>query len=106
VALQPEVVAYASPLKLFEYLALGRAIVAPASANIKEILRHEHNALLFDPKDRTGFYTAVRRICDDASLRARIAAEASRTIEALGLTWKNNATRVTNLFIQLGVKAG
>lgn len=106
VALQPEVVAYASPLKLFEYLALGRAIVAPASANIKEILVHEHNALLFDPKDRAGFSAAVRRVCDDASLRARIAVEARRTIDALGLTWKNNATRVTNLFIQLGVKVG
>ena len=32
VALQPNVVAYASPLKLFEYLALGHAIVAPATA--------------------------------------------------------------------------
>ncbi len=31
IALQPSVVPYASPLKLFEYLAMGRAIVAPAS---------------------------------------------------------------------------
>ena len=101
VALQPEVVAYASPLKLFEYLALGRAIVAPATANIKEILVHEQNALLFDPKDPVGFYTAVRRLCEDAPLRARIATAARSTIAKLGLTWTNNAIRVTQLFSQL-----
>ncbi len=49
IALQPAVVAYASPLKLFEYLALGKAIVAPGQPNIREILTHEKNALLFDP---------------------------------------------------------
>ena len=38
IALQPAVVAYASPLKLFEYLALGKAIVGPAQPNIEEIL--------------------------------------------------------------------
>ena len=38
VALVPDVVPYASPLKLFEYMGLGRAIVAPARPNLLEIL--------------------------------------------------------------------
>ena len=38
IALQPRVVDYASPLKIFEYMAAGRAIVAPDQANIREIL--------------------------------------------------------------------
>jgi glycosyltransferase involved in cell wall biosynthesis len=38
IALQPAVVAYASPLKLFEYLALAKAIVAPRQPNIEEVL--------------------------------------------------------------------
>ncbi len=42
---------YASPLKLFEYLALGRAIVAPDQPNIREVLDDGVNALLFDPDD-------------------------------------------------------
>ena len=50
IALQPGVVPYASPLKLFEYMALGSAIVAPASANIQEILTHGKNGLSFLPK--------------------------------------------------------
>ena len=38
IALQPAANPYASPLKLFEYLALGRAIVAPDQPNIREVL--------------------------------------------------------------------
>lgn len=38
IALQPAVTPYASPLKLFEYMALGKAIIAPDQENIREIL--------------------------------------------------------------------
>ena len=48
IALQPAVVAYASPLKLFEYLALGKAVIAPRQPNIEEILCDGENAVLFD----------------------------------------------------------
>ena len=51
IALQPEATEYASPLKLFEYMALGRAIVAPDSENIGEILENGIDALLFGRGD-------------------------------------------------------
>lgn len=47
IALQPEVTSYASPLKLFEYMAMARAIVAPASENILEVLEDGTDSLLF-----------------------------------------------------------
>ena len=47
VALQTAAVPYASPLKLFEYMALGRAIIAPDQPNIREVLVHGKSALLF-----------------------------------------------------------
>jgi glycosyltransferase involved in cell wall biosynthesis len=105
VALQPEVVEYASPLKLFEYLALGRAIVAPASRNIQEILTDGDNAVLFRPADQNDFRAAVDRVCRDAALRTRLASAASATIAGRGLTWNNNAIRVTDLFRRLGAGA-
>jgi len=98
IALQPAVVAYASPLKLFEYLALGKAIVGPAQPNIEEILRQDHNAVLFDPADPDGLAHAVSRLCEDAALRARVAANAQRTIADLELTWGQNASKVIRLF--------
>lgn len=98
VALQPDVVEYASPLKLFEYLAMGRAIVAPATPNIREILDDGENAVLFDVESAEQFTAAVQRVCADAALRARLGAAARRTIEQRGLTWTRNAQRVTQLF--------
>lgn len=101
IALQPAVVEYASPLKLFEYMALGRPIVAPAQPNIMEILTDGDNALLFDPRDPRSLGKAVERLCRDAGLRQRIGEAARRTIQSRRLTWADNATRVTELFAAL-----
>lgn len=101
IALQPAVVAYASPLKLFEYLALGKAIVGPAQPNIEEILRQDHNAVLFDPANPEGLAHAVSRLCEDTTLRTRVAENAHRTIEDMQLTWGANARKVVSLFGEL-----
>jgi glycosyltransferase involved in cell wall biosynthesis len=104
IALQPAVVAYASPLKLFEYLMLGRAIVAPAQPNIMEILRDGDNAVLFDPDQPDGLAAAIERVSRDAGLRQRIAAGARASIDKQGLTWHCNAERVSLLFSELLAK--
>ena len=69
VALQTASVAYASPLKLFEYMALGRAIIAPDQPNLREILTDDVNALLFTPGEREPFMDALIRLCQDEHLR-------------------------------------
>jgi glycosyltransferase involved in cell wall biosynthesis len=104
IALQPSVVPYASPLKLFEYMALGCAIVAPCMPNLREVLSDDENALLFDPEITTSFSRAVYRLLLDADLRTRIGAAAARTIVDKKLTWKNNAQRVLTLFERLRIK--
>jgi glycosyltransferase involved in cell wall biosynthesis len=103
VALQPAVVPYASPLKLFEYLAQGAAIVAPDQANIREILTHEVDAILFDPEESGALSDAIERVCSNDRLRARLGSAALRVIETKGLTWDRNAERVVELFRRLGV---
>ncbi len=97
VALQPAVTSYASPLKLFEYMALGRAIVAPDMRNIKEILTDGADSLLFDPETETGFREAIERVCSDHDLRERIGKAARTAITEKALTWENNAKRIEAL---------
>ena len=97
VALQPAVVDYASPLKLFEYLALGLPIIAPDSPNIREVLDDGENAALFRNGDGESFISCLTRVCDDAELRARLARGARDSIESQGLTWRRNAERVQDL---------
>lgn len=97
VALQPHVVAYASPLKMLEYMALARAIVAPATDNIRELLRHEESALLVAPDDRAAYAAAVARLAHNSALRARLGAAARATVLARELTWRHNARTVVDL---------
>jgi glycosyltransferase involved in cell wall biosynthesis len=104
IALQPAVVDYASPLKLFEYMALGRPVVAPAQPNIMEVLTDGEDSLLFDPQDPRGLGSAIERLWQDAGLRQRIGEAARRTIESRRLTWADNAERVTELFSGLAAK--
>jgi glycosyltransferase involved in cell wall biosynthesis len=88
---------YSSPLKLFEYLQLGRAIVAPDAENIREVLTNGKDALLFDPATDGALEAALFRLCVDPSLRARLGEAARQTIVKRSLTWSRNAQRVLTI---------
>ena len=97
IALQIASVSYASPLKLFEYMALGRAIVAPDQPNIREILADGESALLFAPEDKAAFAQALTTLAADGSLRERLGREARQTILDHPFTWESNARRVAEI---------
>jgi glycosyltransferase involved in cell wall biosynthesis len=101
IALQTALVPYASPLCLFEYLALSKAIVAPDQPNHHEILTHGVNALLYDPQDPRGIEKALERLATDQHLRFRVAEAAHQVIGDKGLTWRQHATKVANLFSEI-----
>jgi glycosyltransferase involved in cell wall biosynthesis len=97
VALQPEVTSYASPLKLFEYMALRRAIVAPDAPNIREILTHQQDSLLFEPNSPTSLGDAIRALVRDGALRARLGQGALEKIRRDDISWARNARRAMAL---------
>ena len=95
IALQPKVVPYASPLKIFDYMAAGRAIVAPDQPNIREILENGRTALLFDPADPGALWPAVQRLAADPALRLKSGTAARAELVARDYTWSGNAHRIT-----------
>ncbi len=97
IAVIPGLTPYASPLKLFEYLQLGRAVVAPDLDAIREILTDGQDALLFDPAAEHGLEAALLRLCEDAPLRARLGRAGPDTIRSRSLTWARNAERIAAL---------
>jgi glycosyltransferase involved in cell wall biosynthesis len=106
IALQPRVVEYASPLKIFDYMAAGRAIVAPDQPNIREILAHERTALLFDPARPGAMWNAVARLLADPALRSRLGAAARAELEARDFTWRGNAARIVRWAEEKAFPAG
>lgn len=101
VALQPAVVPYASPLKLFEYMAMGRAIVAPSTENIREVLADGRDAVLFDAAGKGAFETALRSLIDSPEARARLGSAARETLTREDYTWAGNAQRVERIAARL-----
>ncbi len=97
IALQPDVVSYASPLKIFEYLALGHAIVAPDSENIREILGDKVNALLFNTEVNGSFNDSIECLADNDNLRLSLGTAAKDLITEKGYTWIENAKKVERL---------
>ena len=94
IALQPSAVEYASPLKAFDYMAAGRAIVAPDQPNIREILEADRTALLFPPGDAGVMWQAIVRLAENPELRARLGDAARQEILARDYTWPANARRI------------
>jgi glycosyltransferase involved in cell wall biosynthesis len=98
IALQPAVTAYASPLKIIEYMAAGCAIVAPDMPNIRELLDDGQTAVLFDPENPQAMARAIEKLIGDATLRRRLGDGAREAMTRRRLTWDGNAERTVALF--------
>jgi glycosyltransferase involved in cell wall biosynthesis len=81
-----------SPLKMFEYLAARRPIVATDFPAIREILHDTANAVLVAPDSAHTLADGIRRILHDPDAANRMAAQARQDVEAY--TWERRARKV------------
>jgi glycosyltransferase involved in cell wall biosynthesis len=88
--------AFTSPLKLFEYMAAGRPIIASDLPSIREVLADGHNALLVAAGNPQAITAAVRQLAGDPALGARLAAQALEDVREY--TWDKRAARLTAHF--------
>jgi len=86
---------YTSPLKLFEYMAAGRPIVASDLPAIREVLTDGENACLVAPGDEHALAAGIRRVLDDPALADRLARRASEGVAAY--SWDRRAERLEAL---------
>ncbi len=104
VAVQPAVTPYACPMKILEYMAAGRAIVAPGAANVRELLTDGETALLCPGDENPAaadLETAVLALVRDPELRARLGRAAQGRLHERGWLWEENARRVEELVLQV-----
>jgi glycosyltransferase involved in cell wall biosynthesis len=83
---------YASPLKLFEYMAVGGAIISSDLPAVAEVVRDGDSALLTPPGDVDALAAALRRLYDDPGLRARLGEKARQ--DAAYYAWSARAARI------------
>jgi glycosyltransferase involved in cell wall biosynthesis len=88
---------FGSPTKLFEYMAMGKGIVASRLGQIGEVLVDEETALLTEPGNEEELASAILRLSGSQKLRERLGAAARRAAIAEH-TWKHNAQRVLDAY--------
>jgi glycosyltransferase involved in cell wall biosynthesis len=85
---------YLSPMKLFEYLACGRAIVSSDLPVLQEVL-HPGNAILLDGQDVEAWAAALQKLEADPELRLRLAAQAHA--DAGQYSWEARAGKILSM---------
>jgi glycosyltransferase involved in cell wall biosynthesis len=83
---------YWSPLKVFEYMASGLPVVAPAIDGMRRILRHDVDGVLYDPTDPQALAAALEGLLDEA-LRGRLG-EAARARAVADCSWEAHCARL------------
>ncbi len=83
---------FASPLKLFEYMAAGKPIVTSDLGAIPEVLRHGENGLLTKPGSVDELVRNLSRLLSDAALSERLGAAARSDVRAY--SWEKRVARV------------
>ena len=91
---------FGSPTKIFEYMAMGKGIVASRLGQIGEVLADDDNALLVEPGNVPELARAITRLVDSRELRERLGARA-RKVAVQNHTWTRNAERVLQAYNSL-----
>ena len=82
---------YTSPLKLFEYMAAYRPIIASDLPSTREIL-NEENALLVKPDDAKALTNGIRKMLGDNEMGQGLASNALRDVQLY--TWDKRANKI------------
>jgi glycosyltransferase involved in cell wall biosynthesis len=91
---------YVSPMKILEYGAMGKAIVAPDLENIRDMLVHGETALLFEHGNMSALTRAIQDLVDDPQLRIRLGDSVRRHVLS-NHTWTKNGERIMAIYDQI-----
>ncbi len=82
-------------MKMFEYMAAGRAIVSSDLPVIREVL-NEQNAVFCKPDDVSEWRLVIEALLDDEARRVALGSQARLDVQ--GYTWVARAQRILNGF--------
>ena len=84
---------FGSPTKLFEYMAMGKGIVASDLDQIGEVLEHDRTAWMVEPGSAQGLADGLQVLIDDRQRRERLGA-AARAEAVSRYTWLEHTRRI------------
>lgn len=88
---------YASSMKIFEYMAAGKALVASDVGQVSDIIRDGHNGLLFDPDNTDELAKKIILLLENEPLRKQIGEQARQDL-LQNYTWEHHAKQIIAIF--------
>ncbi|WP_455367730.1 glycosyltransferase family 4 protein [[Eubacterium] cellulosolvens] len=90
----------ALPIKLFEMLSSGLAVVASDTPAIRSVISHKKNGLLFHPEDKDDLARQLETVLRKHRLRGSLQRNARITV-VKSLNWKNQVIRLREFICRL-----
>lgn len=84
---------FGSPTKLFEYMAMGKGIVASDLDQMSEILRDGETALLIEPNNIEAVADAMHKLVNNKELREKLGRNAREEV-CKNYTWKMHTQKI------------
>jgi glycosyltransferase involved in cell wall biosynthesis len=97
IGVMPDSNPYGSPMKIFEYMAMGKPVVVPDYAPLRDAVDDGIEGLIFSPKRVEALAKRMRVLLGDAGLYARMA-EAARRRVVCRHNWDQNARTILGTF--------
>lgn len=94
VGVMPDSNDYGSPMKIFEYMALGVPVIAPDYSPIQDVITHGQQGLIFRRRDIAALAAALGRVLADDDL-AKTMGEAGRACVEKEHNWNANVAKIT-----------
>ena len=92
-----EIGQWISPLKLFEAMAHGKAILVTDLPSIREVMEDGEDALLLSATDTKSWVDAIERLAKSEELRLKLSTHARKKLEE-EYSWSIRAKRIENSF--------
>ena len=89
-----------SPIKLFEYMAAGKAVVAPNIENIASVVQDGKHALLVSPNDPSAMAAAFIKLVENPELQAALGDAAQSEVIAKH-SWERAVCEIENIMTAL-----
>ena len=89
-----------TPLKLFEYMAAGKAVVATALNEAAEVIQDDQDGLLVQPGDVNKFAEATLKLINDPKERGRLGQNA-RDQAVKQYSWENYTKKLEEIYFKI-----
>lgn len=86
---------FTSPIKLFEYMASGKPIIASGTPSVKEVLEDGRNCVITEPGDAESLSLGIRKVLQDSPFAKSIAEGALS--DSKGYSWEARAKKLLGL---------